>query len=46
MINETTIFNDTYEYLNKLKIYVEKAGLPIDKLSIKKFKINEALSYE
>lgn len=46
MINKTTIFNDTYKYLDELKKYVEEAGLPINKLTIKKFNIKEALSYK
>ena len=46
MINKTTIFNDTYKYLDELKKYVEEAGLPINKLKIKKFDIKEALSYK
>ena len=44
-INKTNIFNETYEYLDELMIYVKKAGLPIDKLSIKKFDMNEAEKY-
>lgn len=46
MINKTTIFNDTYKYLDELKKYVEEAGLSINKLTIKKFNIKEALSYK
>ena len=46
MINKTTILNDTYKYLNELKKYVKEADLPINKLVIKKFDINEALKYE
>ena len=46
MINNTSIFNDTYKYLNELKKYVKEAGLPINKLTIKKFDINKALKYE
>lgn len=46
MINKTTILNDTYKYLNELKNYVIKVGLPINKLIIKKFDISKALNYE
>lgn len=45
MINNTTIFDDTYEYLQKLKVNVEKVNLPMDKLSFNKFSLRNALTF-
>jgi geranylgeranyl diphosphate synthase, type III len=45
MINETTIFDDTYEYLQELKINVEKVNLPMNKLEFKKFNMDDAIKF-
>jgi geranylgeranyl pyrophosphate synthase len=42
MINKTTIFDDTYEYLQKLKVNAEKVGLPMEKLGFTRFNIDQA----
>ena len=45
MINKTTIFDDTYEYLQKLKVNAEKVGLPMEKLGFTPFNIKMAIEF-